>query len=404
MEGMVFDLASLLGAYFSCRKGKRNSFYALEFECDYERNLYELNNDLLSKKFDVGCSVCFIITYPTLREIFAANFKDRVTHHLLINHIEKDIDKTFIYDSLACRKEKGGILGIKRLNRFINELTRNRKNNAYYLKLDIQSFFYSIDKNILYKLLSEKILRLNFNINDKDDLLWLSRKIIFHNPCTDYIQKGSLEALLKLPKNKSLFTTTPDKGLAIGNLTSQFFANLYLNELDQYVKRYLKVKYYLRYADDLLFLSRDIGRLKEIEGKVREFLQKRLKLDIKENKTKYGSVYSGIDYLGYIVNPNYTLSRNRVVNNLKKKLHYFNNGFLINRRLCMEEAVPLHNPITQEEIEHICASINSTFGHLKWANSFSLRYNLYQNHFGILTKYLEPQGNLDSFRPREPSS
>lgn len=401
---MVFELENIIYAYHNCRKGKRNSFYALKFESHYEKNLYNLNKDLVSKEYDIGRSVCFVITYPTIREIFAANFRDRVVHHLLINYIEKGIDKTFIYNSLACRKERGGILGIKRLSKDINKITNNKQTNAYYLKLDIQSFFYSIDKNILFRLLTEKIARLNFSQKDKEDLLWLSKKIIFHNPCTNYIPKGSLNALKKFPKDKSLFTTPSEKGLPIGNLTSQFFANLYLNEVDQFIKRKLKVKYYFRYADDMLFLSKNTNELKNIEGEVREFLYKKLKLKIKEDKTKYGSVYSGIDYLGYIVRPNYILSRNRVVNNFKKKLHYFNKGFLINRRLCVEEAVPLHNPITQEEIEDMCASVNSTFGHLKWANSFSLRQNLYRSHFGILTKYLEPQGNLESFRPRKPSS
>ena len=401
---MVFNISSLLSAYYSCRRGKRNSFYALEFEYNYERNLYTLHNDLVSKEYGIGRSVCFVITYPTIREIFAANFRDRVVHHLLISHIEKDIDKTFIYNSLACRKEKGGILGIKRLRKDINKITNNKQTNAYYLKLDIQSFFYTIDKNILYELLSEKVARLNFSQKDKEDLLWLSKKIIFHNPCTNYIQKGSLDALKKLPKNKSLFTTPPDKGLPIGNLTSQFFANVYLNEVDQFIKRELKVKYYLRYADDMLFLSKDLKELKRVELAVTNFLKEKLLLDIKKEKTKYGSVYQGIDFIGYIVRPNYVLTRNRTVSNLKKKLYYFNKGLLIDRSMCKEEAIAIHNPPTEEELHDICTSINSTFGHLKWSNSYNLKQDLYLNHFGKLKEYLEVQGQLESFRPRKPTS
>ena len=397
---MIFTLSTLLKAYYSCRKGKRYSSRALNLEYNYEEELYKLHKELLSKEYEIGKCICFAITYPTIREIFAADFRDRVVHHLLINHIEKDIDKTFIYDSFACRKEKGGILAIKRLRKFINKVTKNKKINAYYLKLDIRSFFYNIDKDILYKLLAKKVNRLDFSKKDRDDLLWLSKKIIFHNPCSNYILRGDLKILKELPKDKSLFTVSSGKGLPIGNLSSQFFANLYLNEVDQYIKRCLKVKYYLRYADDLLFLSKDIEELRMIEKKVTTFLNKNLKLQIKKNKTKYGSIYSGIDYLGYIVKPNYVLSRNRVVGNLKKKLYYFNNGFIINKRNCIEEVIPLHNPITEEEIESICASINSTFGHFKWANSFYLRQNLYFNHFGILKKYLIPQDNLSSFRPR----
>lgn len=396
---MVFDLESCLRAYYSCRKGKRNSQYQLEFETEYERNLYKLSQDLINRKYEIGKSSCFVITYPTVREIFAANFTDRVVHHLLINHIGKDIDKTFIYDSLACREKKGAIFGMKRLKKFLGKVTLNRRVKAYYLKLDISSFFYSIDKNILFDILVKAINRLEFNSRDKESLIWISSKIIFHDPCSKYIKKGPMDVLKTLPADKSLFTTPKSKGLAIGNLTSQFFANLYLNELDQYIKKELKVKYYLRYADDMIFLSHNISELEKIEEKVRGFLKKKLNLEIKEKKTKYGSVYEGIDFVGYIVKPNYILSRKRTVNNIKKQLYYFNKGFLINRRLCMEQYVKLNDSITENEIEQICTSINSAFGHLKWSNSYNLRCNLYYKHFGLLFNYVNPQGNLEFFRP-----
>jgi hypothetical protein len=400
---MVFDLSYIIEAYYSCRKGKRNCRYALDFEFSFENNLYQIYLQLKTHSYKVGESSCFVISYPTIREIFAASFRDRVVHHLLINHIEEVIDKKFIFDSLACRREKGAIFGIKRLQKFLNQITNNKSNNAYYLKLDIKSFFYSIDKDILFKILTSHINKLNYSSKDKNDLLWLSSKIIFHNPCTNYYMKGTLKLLQPLPKDKSLFTVKEGKGLAIGNLTSQFFANLYLNEVDQYIKRELKVKYYLRYADDMLFLSNSVEELERIEKEVREFLSNHLKLSLKKEKTKYGSVYQGIDFVGYIIKPNYILLRNRTVSNLKKKLYYFNKGYLIDRKLCMEEMIPLNNPIAKEQIDSICTSINSTFGHLKWGNSYSLRQNLYKSHFGMLNKYVEPQGNLDSFRPSVPS-
>lgn len=400
---MVFDLPSVICAYYSCRKGKRNSLYALHFENDFEEFLYKLSNDLINRSYEIGKSTCFVITYPTIREIFAANFVDRVVHHLLINYIGKDIDRTFIFDTLACRENKGAIFGIKRLKRFINEVTINKTARGYYLKLDVKSFFYSINKEILFNILKRKIQKLGFNEKDMNDLIWISSKIIFHDPCKNFIKKGSLKLLEKLPNDKSLFTTPKGQGLVIGNLTSQFFANLYLNELDQYIKRVLKVKYYLRYADDMLFLSKDMAELQDIELKVQCFLNNKLRLEIKKNKVKYGSVYDGIDFVGYIVRPTYILSRNRIVNSIKRKPHYFNKGFLIDRKLCMEEFVPLSNPISEREIESICASINSAFGHIKWSNSFNLRQNLYERHFGILNEYLEQQGNLNSFRPSKPS-
>jgi len=399
----MFDLESIISAYYSCRKGKRNSTYQLLFENHLEYNLVSLQKELKNNSYTIGNSICFIITYPSTREIFAANFIDRVVHHLLISYIEPPIDKTFIYDSFACRKEHGVICGVKRLQYFLNKVTNNKKSNSYYLKLDISSFFYSIDKSKLLDILSDRIYKLTYSQEQKRELLKLSKQIILHNPCTKYIPKGDLQLIQKLPPNKSLFTTDENKGLPIGNLTSQFFANLYLNELDQFVKRELKIKYYLRYADDLLFLSKDIKELEEIEKAVTEFLEKELLLKIKSEKTTYGSVYQGIDFIGYIVRPNYILARNRTVHNLKRKLHYFNKGFLIDRSMCKEEAVEIHSPPTEEEITTICNSINSTFGHLKWSNSYNLRQDLYFNHFGELNEYIEVQGNLESFRPRKPS-
>jgi len=400
---MSFDLSSIISAYYSCRKGKRNSIYQLLFEAYFENNLITLQEQLKSNSYVIGHSLCFVITYPSTREIFAANFIDRIVHHLLINQIEDRIDRTFIYDSFACRKEHGVICGVKRLQYFLNKVTDNKRVNAYYLKLDISSFFYSIDKLKLFNILSKAICRLTYNKEEKRDLLKLSEQIIFHNPCTKYIPKGDFKLIQRLPPSKSLFTSGENKGLPIGNLTSQFFANLYLNELDQFIKRELKIKYYLRYADDLLFLSQDINQLKDIEEVVTEFLNKELLLKIKREKTVYGSVYQGIDFIGSIARPNYVLARNRTVSNLKRKLYYFNQGLLIDRSMCKEEAVAIHTPPTQEELETICSSINSTFGHLKWSNSYNLRQNLYYNHFGRLNDYIEVQGNLDSFRPRKPS-
>lgn len=400
---MLFDLPSLTKAYYSCRDGKRSCKYALDFEYDLEKNLYKLSQELMNRTYDIGVSSCFVITYPTIREIFAANFRDRIVHHLLVDNIEKEIDRKFIYDSLACRKQKGAIFGIKRLKSFLNKITQNRTKRAYYLKLDIQSFFYSINKDILASILNKEIYKLTFSEKEKEDLLWLSSKIIFHDPCNNYRRKGSLHLLKDLPEDKSLFRCPVRTGLPIGNLTSQFFANLYLNEVDQYIKRVLKVKYYLRYADDMLFLSNDRNNLRYIEEKVKYFLKERLLLTIKESKTKYGDVYQGIDFVGYIVRPNYILTRNRIVKNLKKKLYYFNNGYLINRKMCMEDIIEVTDEISDEEIKGMCSSINSVYGHLKWSNSYTIRKHIYEKHMGMLNIYLEPQEDLKFFRPYKPS-
>jgi RNA-directed DNA polymerase len=400
---MIFNLSSLLRAYYSCRKGKRNSNHALYCELDYEDTLHILSTALREKSYEIGTSSCFVISYPTIREIFAAYFNDRIIHHLLIMYIQDEIDKKFIFDSLACRKNKGGLLGVQRTSSFLNKITHNNTSKAYYLKMDIRSFFYSIDKDILAQILLKDLSKLPMPTKDIDDLTWLSMKIIYHNPCQDFELQGDKTLLQLLPKGKSLFTIPKKKGLAIGNLTSQFFANLYLNEVDQFIKRQLKIKYYLRYADDMLLISNNIKELQKAEKLTENFLLEKLKLNTKKEKTTYGSVYQGIDFVGYVIRPEYILSRNRTVGNLKKKLHYFNNGFLINRRFCIEEAVQIKLPPSKEDLESICTSINSTFGHLRWSNSYRLRKNIYEKHFGILKSYLEPQDSYKFFRPIVPT-
>ncbi len=397
---MICSLDNLIKAYCSCRKHKRNSLYALDFESDWETSLKNLQVELLTRSYEIGQSTGFVITYPTMREIFAANFKDRVLHHLLISVLEPAIDPQFIYDSYACRNERGATLGYKRLHKFTKQITKNSTQEAFYLKLDVKSFFYSIDQQILLNILNKKITLLNYNEADKSFLNWASQKVIFHNPCENFKIHGDPSLFDQLPVGKSLFKNSKGKGLPIGNLTSQFFANLYLNELDQYVKRVLKVKYYLRYADDIVILSTDIKYLQNTAEQIQVFLENNLQLKIHPKKTKYGSVYDGIDFVGYIIRPSYVLARNKIVGNLKKKLYFFNQGLLIDRTNCKEEYFPLHAPPTGEEIFNICASINSLYGHLKWADSYKLRQNIYLKHFGVLENYLDEQDNFAYFSLR----
>lgn len=189
-----------------------------------------------------------------------------------------------------------------------------------------------------------------------------------------------------------------DKGLPIGNLTSQFFANVYLNKLDQYVKRELKIEYYFRYADDMLILSTDIKKLKYFKSKIETFLINKLDMNIHPKKTQFGSIYNGIDFVGYIIRPNYTLIRNRTVNNLKTKLHYFNQGLLLISNNQIQEALPLNDPPTQEQLKRILATINSYYGLMAKADCFRLRKNLYQKHFKKLKKYLEPIDDYKYFK------
>jgi len=235
-------------------------------------------------------------------------------------------------------------------------------------------------------------------VNLGDDTKYLLKKIIFYDPTLNYYLKGDKNLFKKIPYHKSLFYTPKDRGLPIGNLTSQFFANIYLNEVDQYIKRTLKVRYYIRYVDDMVLLSNDKETLLKWRKNINDFLKQKLRLELHSDKDKLSMVCDGIDFLGYVVRPNYTLSRRRVVGNIKTKIYFFNQGYLLCSNNQKQVAIPLSEIHSEEEIKKMLSIINSYYGHFKHANCYDLRKNLYDNHFGILKEYLEPSKDNSYFK------
>jgi len=362
---------NLYDAYLKCRKGKKQSYYAVAFETNYESGLLKLEWELQHKIYKPSRSICFVVTEPTAREIFAANFRDRVVHHLLVDFLEPVFEPKFICQSYACRKCKGIHTSINDLKKYLRQT--GGKKTPYYLHLDIKSFFMSINKQILYAIINKNIK------NPK--VLWLSKIIIFHNPTKNFIKKGDILLWKKIPENKSLFFAPADTGLPIGNLTSQFFANIYLNELDQYIKHGLKAKYYLRYVDDFLLLNKNKKQLIIWKEKIEKFLNKRLLLQLNQKKQIINLANTGIDWLGYVVKPTNVIIRKRVVDNCKYKLKIFNQNLR-----------PYHNSEPPKIlIEQMLSVINSYYGHFKHADSFKLRRHLHNNHFKKIAEYLEPK-------------
>jgi len=258
MNYQIF-LEDLFRAYYNARSNKRNTINALQFEYNYERELLKLYKEIIEKKYVLKPSICFINKYPVKREIFAADFRDRVIHHLIYNYINHIFDRIFIYDVYSCRKGKGTLCGIKRLDHFIRSCSQNYQKNCYILKLDISGYFMSIDKRILYNKVENILAEYRHYIKniDLNLLLYLIRKVIFNDPTKDCRIKGRKENWDGLPKNKSLFYSAQGKGLPIGNLTSQLFSNVYLNDFDHHMKRGLGCKRYGRYVDDFFIVSTD---------------------------------------------------------------------------------------------------------------------------------------------------
>lgn len=363
----IFSYENLLKRYYECRKRKRHTINALKFELNFESELLKLQRELESHTYKPGQSICFVVTKPKPREIFAADFRDRIVHHILVGYLESIFEAKFIDQSYACRKGKGAHKAIKDLKKHIRKATKGNKEQSYYLQVDIQSFFVSLKKDILFEMIKKQV--------KNPEILWLAETIIFYNPTLNYYRKSQMSLFDLIPDHKSLFKVGQNQGLPIGNLTSQFFANVYLNELDQYAKRELKTKHYFRYVDDLVILSQDKQQLKFWRDEIDKFLRCKLKLRLHPKKQIMQGVEKGIDFLGFVVKPEYTLTRRRIIRNLKEKLWNFNKD---------------SEKFTEEKINKALSVANSYYGQFKHSNTFGLRRKLWLYNFGLLKNFLSP--------------
>jgi len=360
----------------------------------------ELSLDLSQGTYKPSRFSCFAIKDPKAREIFAPSYKDRIDHHVFVDALEPYFDKKFIFDSYASRRNKGTHKAIKRLQQFLK-----KDKTMFYLQLDIQNFFTSIDKEILFQIFLKHIKTIDeLSTTEKTFFIHIAKKIIFHNPTTPPpFFTGNRSLLKSVPRDKSLFYISPQKGLPIGSFTSQFFANLYLNELDQFVKHQLRVKYYIRYVDDFILLAKNPQILLDWKLKIEEFLQFHLNLTLHPQKIILQQSTKGINFLGYIVRKDYVLVRKRTVKAFKRRLYFFNHlidpvhfpvidppqTLTLAKKYRTQEIIP---PIktTLQILNKMLATINSYYGIFRFANSYNLRKSLYAKYFHLLKVYFEP--------------
>jgi len=291
-ESNLFAL--LVQAYLDCRRSKRNTASALAFEDQVEHNLFQLHEDLVSGTYRPGRSICFVITRPKPREVWAAVFRDRVVHHLLYNHIAPRFHASFVADSCACIPGRGTLYAARRLEHQVRSATQNWSRPASYLKCDLANFFVSIDKTVLLAQLRRRVT--------EPWWMTLAETILMHDPREDVEVRGSRRDLARVPPHKSLFNAPVHQGLPIGNLSSQFFANVLLDDLDQFVKHRVRAPHYVRYVDDFVLLhesARWLGAAREqIEGRLAD-----LHLRLNPRKTVLQPVDRGIDFVGHLVRP-----------------------------------------------------------------------------------------------------
>jgi len=277
----IITIENLFQAWDEFKREKRNKKDVQQFERHLEDNLFELYTQLKKKTYRHGTYQEFYVTDPKRRHIHKSIVRDRVLHHLLYKYLYALFDKHFIHDSYSCRKDKGTHKSVKRLEKFARIVSKNYTRNCWSLKCDIKKFFASVDHSILKGLIASKV--------KDEDINWLINNVI-----DSFNSEGCF-----------------GKGIPLGNLTSQIFSNIYLNELDQLVKHKLKEKYYLRYADDFLILTADSKRHKDYLKTIRELLEDNLKLELHPKKISARKLTWGIDFCGYIVLPHYILPRTK---------------------------------------------------------------------------------------------
>ncbi|HIJ87391.1 MAG TPA: RNA-dependent DNA polymerase [Desulfuromonadales bacterium] len=279
------------------RKGKRHKAGCAAFENNLEDNLWQLHEQLVTGRYRPGGYRTFTVHERKPRLISAAPYRDRVVHHALCNVIEPIFDRTFIHGSFACRKGKGTHAAVERFTHFA-------RRHRYLLKTDIMSYFPTIDHEILFAQISRKIkcpqtLQLLKRIIDGSNR---QKEVIIHFAGDD------------------LFTPlTRRRGIPIGNLTSQFFANIYLDGLDHYVTGHLGFSAYIRYVDDITIFGDSKAELWQVSAAMADYLAK-LRLQLHPEKTLVQPVTVGTDHLGYRIFPDYRLLRKDTSQRFVKKI------------------------------------------------------------------------------------
>ncbi|MBO4645908.1 MAG: RNA-directed DNA polymerase [Bacteroidales bacterium] len=353
MDTLLIDL---FRAYYDARRNKRNTPSQLRFEMDLETNLINLYHELRDRRYKPAPSVCFIVQESVKREVFASNFRDRVVHHLYYNYVAPLFERQFVYDSYSCRKGKGTLLGIERLQHHIRAVSHNYTRDAYVLKMDIKGYFMSINREVLRMMVHEMTERVHLPEDQKGMVDYLTDIITMKNPLNGARFKGDPEEWHDLPPSKCLSCSPSGVGLPIGDLTSQLYSNIFLNQLDWFVTMNLGFKHYGRYVDDFYIVDTDRDRLEAAVSEISGLLAS-LHLSLHPKKTKIIPVTESIRFLGAVVYPYYRHGSSRTTQKFLQCCRAFDQ---VNE--LAEEGVL---PCDWLDVENCQASMNSYLGYLR---------------------------------------
>lgn len=399
-------LRDLYVAYHCAKRGKSGMSYVIKWEENLAANMEELCDDLFYRRYKPLPSKCFIIDYPKKREIFAAQFRDRIVHHLYFNYAHLLYESTFIQDSFSCIEERGTHYGIQRMETLCRKESRNWQRPCYAMHLDIRGYFMHIVRKRLLEIATSSLRKMASHrvpkaaletgafcgpcgmrkedggelrwkdVIDINFLCWLTEVIVMLDPVKNCIIVGSKENWDGLDPAKSMLNLLDGLGLPIGNLTSQLFSNVYLNLLDQFCKRVLKAKNYGRYVDDSLIISADKEWLLSLVPRIREFLKEELGLELHMGKLEVSEVHRGVEFLGAFIKPWRIYTSNKTMARIHQNLY-----LLLNPTTQKMDAALTH-PLNSRRgrrvsVEKRLRTVNSYLGILSHTASYNIRRELF---------------------------
>jgi len=306
----IVSAENLFSAWDKFKPDKQKKQDVQQFEWRLEENIFRLHRELKNKTYKHGAYVSFYIHDPKQRRIHKAVVRDRILHHAIFNIVDPIFEPTFISNSMSCRIDKGTHKGVYNLYAKLRRVSKNGFKPCFVLKCDIKKFFETVDHSKLLSILRGRI-------KDKD-ATWLLTEIIesFSSQYSNIFFK---------------------KGLPIGNLTSQLFANIYLNEFDQFIKQNLRIKNYIRYTDDFVIISTDRNYLEILVPQIRAFLSDELRLELHPKKVSIRKFSQGVDFLGYITLPYHrvlrTKTKKRIFKKFKRRVFEYRTGIITEQTL-----------------------------------------------------------------------
>ena len=357
-QGGKVSVRELYDCMRAARRKKKPNTNQLKFELRWMENLIGIQNALNSGSWCPGRSTSFIATAPKARQIHAPDFADMVVHHLVVPKVEAIYEPTFIHDSYANRRGKGTHAAVNQLRRFVRQVASGQ-GGGWYLQLDIHNFFYSINRRILWAMIKKRLVRAGASR--------MTLQVV-HALLAQHVEQRGVHHLesaadrLLVPPHKRLENSAPDCGLPIGNLPSQFFANVYMDAFDQFVKHELKAQRYLRYVDDFVLVHRDRATLERWRAQIEQFLASHLQLKLKAD-IRLRPLSAGCDFLGYVVFPTHTLVRRRVVRHAEQAVDAWMREHI---RGDVAEATP-------DQLRGLASRWASYRGHFDRANAWRLQ-------------------------------